>query len=207
MNQSADDSEHPVLKRINPLSVMRDDENVVCEVNRHPFGMIAVYATGGGLILLIAALSFVLVKTATTTLVIAAIAAFLILGFLFLASKIYWDNYWIVTDDSLTQVTRTSLFDKEACQLSFKDLEDISAQQDGVWAHLFHFGVISAETAAATDKFILTFCPNPTSYAQKILAAREKYEHGNRSPSRSAAPNNSSGVDSYEVPLDDQNEG
>jgi hypothetical protein len=45
---------------------------------------------------------------------------------------------------------------------------------------MFHFGVLSAETAAATDKFTFLFCPNPTYYAKQILAARERFEQARR---------------------------
>jgi hypothetical protein len=40
---------------------------------------------------------------------------------------------------------------------------------------MFHFGILSAETAAATDKFTFPYCPNPTKYAQQILEAREHF--------------------------------
>jgi hypothetical protein len=210
MSKSGADSGHPAVKHVNPLSVMQNGEKVICEISRHPIGLFVMYAVGGGLLLVIAGASFFLVQQLAASLSIITLACLVVGGFLFLASKIYWDNYWVVTSDSLTQMTRTSLFDKEACQLSLANLEDVSAHQEGMWAHLFHYGTISAETAGATDKFTMTFCPNPTPFAQKILAAREKFEQGRHSKNDSQKNNSSdnsdedsSKVDSYEVPTGD----
>ncbi len=213
------DSNKAFIKQINPLSVRQADEQVICEVNRSPIGMFAMYAGGAGLVLLVAILSYLLLPNTfgantRSQLVfggsIFLLAAIIVTGFLFLANKIYWDNYWIVTADGITQVTRTSLLNKEASQLGFGDLEDISAQQNGLWAQLFHFGVLSAETAAATDKFTLTFCPNPASFAQKILTARQDYEDqrdGKKPPATDSPPqvaSNDSSIDSYNVPMGDE---
>lgn len=207
---------HNVIKRINPLSVLQEDEQVICEINRHPIGMLATFAIGGVLLLVIAGLCFAYIAQLVVGLSVIALAAVLIGGFLALASKIYWDNYWVVTDDSLTQLRRSSLFDKEACQLSFANLEDVTATQDGFWAHVFHYGMISAETAAASEKFTLTYCPDPVSFAQKILAAREAFEqdrgrrkkrNADQDGQNGSDDNDSNGsgsqVDSYEVPVDD----
>jgi hypothetical protein len=195
--------DHTVIKRVNPLSVMQENEQVICEINRHPIGLFTMYGVGGGLLLVIAAFSLILIHQLVGSLSVIVLATLIVGGFLAMVSRIYWNNYWVVTDDSLTQLTQTSLFDREACQLSFANLEDVSAQQRGFWAHLFHYGVISAETAAATDKFVLTFCPNPHDYAQKILAAREEFEQGRgtrkKNDSKDDASDDSS-VDSYDVP-------
>jgi hypothetical protein len=200
---------HSVIKRVNPLSV-QDQEEVVCEINRHPIGMFVTFAVGGVLLLVIAGFSFAFIQQLIVSLSVIALALIIIGGFLYLASKIYWDNYWVVSDVCLTQLSRTSLFDREACQLSFANLEDVSAQQSGFWAHFFHYGVISAETAAATDKFVLTFCPNPHASAQQILAAREKFERDRGTRKKTDTDDTPSGddsdtaqVDSYDVPLDD----
>ena len=205
MSNSSADSDSSVIKRVNPLSVLQDKEDMVCEINRHPIGLFTMYTIGGGLLLLIAVLSFVLVPHLVASLSVVGLASFFIIGFLFLASRIYWDNYWVVTSDSISQMSRTSLFDKEACQLSFSHLEDVAAHQEGMWAHMFHYGTISAETAGATDKFTMNFCPDPTGYAQKILAAREKFEQGLH-PKDDDSDNDDSNIVSYNVPLDDESD-
>jgi hypothetical protein len=171
----------------NPLATMEPGEQVVCEIKRHPIGMFGIYIAAGFLIVLLGIGLFVIAPAVLTNnrgqmisigVVVFILAAAASTGFLFIANKIYWGNRWIVTSDSITQITRTSLFDKQTSQLSLGDLEDITAAQDGVLPQMFHYGVLSAETAAATDKFTFIYCPDPAYYARSILAARERFEHG-----------------------------
>jgi hypothetical protein len=182
----------------NPLSNMRPEEQTVCEIKRHPIGIIGMYAAVGLLLLVIAVVAFGVAPGLLTNysrsqvmligLLLFAIAALIGGTFLLIVHKIYWGNSWIVTNDSITQVRRISLFDKQISQLSLGDLEDITSEQDGVLAQMFHFGVLSAETAAATDKFTFPYCPKPTYYAQQILAARSRFEQNHhRDPAAQSA--------------------
>jgi hypothetical protein len=170
----------------NPLAVDEPGEQQICEIKRHPIGLIGTYIAAGFLLLVLAVLVFVLAphifKNASSGRVVVVgglvfvAGAAVVAGFLFVARKVYWSNRWIVTSDSITQVRRTSLFDKQTSQLSLGDLEDITAEQDGPLAQALHFGVISAETAGAKDKFTFPYCPRPTEYAKQILGARERFE-------------------------------
>ena len=176
----------------NPLSVMQPGERTVCEIKRHPIGMFAIYIATGLLLLALAVIVFIVAPSVLSSIgrgevmaiggLVFIVFAVLSLGFVFIANKVYWGNSWIVTSDSITQITRNSLFDKQSSQLSMADLEDITAEQDGILAQMFRYGVISAETAAATDKFTFPYCPNPTYYAKQILDARELFEETRQHP-------------------------
>jgi hypothetical protein len=170
----------------NPLSVMEPGEQTICEIRRHPIGIIGKYVAAGFVLVVLAVVLFVVVphvfssmsrgRMAAISGLVFVVAAVIAAGFLWVVRRVYWANRWIVTSDSITQVKQTSLFDKQTSQLSLGDLEDITAEQDGPVAQMFHFGVISAETAGATDKFTFPYCPNPNDYAKQILAARERFE-------------------------------
>ncbi len=173
----------------NALKVTQTGETIICDIKRHPIGIISIYVMSGFLLLLVAVLVFGVAPhfnsdgSNTVTQIGAIVLLFLVIicaVYNFIATKIYWGNRWIVTSDSLTEVSQTSLFDRQSSQLSLGNLEDISAEQNGVLAHMFNYGIISAETAAATDKFTFLYCPNPNLHAQKILAAREAFEQGRR---------------------------
>jgi len=162
------------------------DGQLVCEIKRHPIGIVGLYVAVGFLIVVLAVVIFVVAPGILTNFtrgqifsigaLIFAVACLMGAGFVFVGHTIYWGNKWIVSDNSITQIKRISLFDKQTSQLSLANLEDITAEQDGLLAQMFHFGVISAETAAATDKFTFIYCPNPSQYVQQILAARERFE-------------------------------
>jgi hypothetical protein len=91
---------------------------------------------------------------------------------------LYWGNSWVVTTDSITQVNQTGLFTRQSSQLSLANLEDVTAEQNGILAHAFNYGLLKAETAGEHSKFSFYYCPNPNLYAQQILHAREQFEQG-----------------------------
>jgi hypothetical protein len=172
----------------NPLAVMQPGEQIICEIRRHPIGMLGAYVMSGFILIVLAVLAFIVVpsmagpdnhsKALTAGSLLFIVIATLVLIFVFIANKVYWGNHWVVTSDSITQITQVSLFNKQSSQLSLGNLEDVTAQQRGILQEMFKFGTIRAETAGERSKFSFPFCPNPNYYAQKILAAREVFEQG-----------------------------
>lgn len=168
---------------------MEPGEQVLCEIKRHPIGILGVYIISGALLLALAIVAFVVApnifadnRSQVTALggIAFLIIGGLLLGFVFIANKVYWGNSWVVTSDSITEMTQTSLFSKHSSQLSLGNLEDVTVEQDGVFPQLFKYGVIRAETAGESSKFVFPFCPNPSYYARKVLAAREGFEQRRR---------------------------
>jgi hypothetical protein len=183
----------------NELSVMQEGERLVCDVKRHPIGIFAIYITMGFILIVAAILVFVLLPAITSSSSGGADSVGQIgtYGFALLvlvsavygliATIVYWGNRWVVTSDSLTQITQTSLFHRESAQLSLAHIEDVTAEQNGIMTHIFNYGVLKVETAGHLEKFMFLYCPNPNYYATQILHARETYEmhmHGteNKTP-------------------------
>jgi uncharacterized membrane protein YdbT with pleckstrin-like domain len=202
----------------NPLSVMQPGERVICEIKRHPIGIFGIYLAAGVLVLALAAIAFILVPNTLgdggsgqlKALAAAgfAVMALLSLVFVFISNKIYWDNRVILTSDSITEVVRSGLFDKQSSQLSLGHLEDITAEQNGILPHMFDYGVLKVETAGERSRFVFAYCPQPNRYAQQILSAREVFEqshHGGKqsidqNDNTSQPPPPQDNIDSYEVP-------
>lgn len=55
------------------------------------------------------------------------------------------------------------------------NIEDVTAEQNGILAELFGFGTLKAETAGERSNFHFLYCPEPNKYAQIILHARERF--------------------------------
>lgn len=192
-NQFDDDA---LQKVDNPLSVMQPGERVLCHITRHPFGLFGFYF----IIALLIVASFVaaaLIPSYATGMTSqdkvglflgALILSALLLIYLYVAVTIYKGNRWIVTSDSITQVTQTGLFKKHTSQLSLGNLEDVTYNQDGIIQSMFGFGTLRVETAGERSKFFFLFCPQPQQYARAIIQAHETYiaanpesgEHDNR---------------------------
>ncbi len=168
----------------NPLSVMQPGEQTLFELKRHPIGILTIYIMTA---IVLAALGVVVFAVAPGIInsadsgqvktiggLLFLIFALLCLAFNFIATIIYWGNKWILTDDSITQVSQTGLFKKQSSQLGLESLEDVTAEKNGILSQVFDYGVLKAETAGHRSKFVFNFCPNPNYYAKQILEAHEK---------------------------------
>ena len=181
----------PHTKVGNALTVTQPGERTVCEIKRHPIGIMGVYIGVGLLLVIVAVLAFVVAPhfhdangSGSTATKIGALIflVFTALGVIYtlIASKVYWGNSWIVTTDSVTQMEQDSLFKRQSSQLSLGSLEDVTAEQNGILPHMFNYGWLRVETAGERSKFVFQFCPNPNYYAQQVLAARENYVQNRR---------------------------
>lgn len=174
----------------NPIGTLRPGEKVICDIRRHPIGIIGIYIGAIIFFLLFAVLGYIVLPDIMSnysknkiygysTLVLLCVALVEIL-FVYISNVVYKGNRWIVTDDSVTQITQVSLFSKRNSQLSMANLEDVSSEKNGILPQIFNYGVLKAETAGAqVSKFHLTYCPNPDYYARCILRAREEFEDRN----------------------------
>ena len=175
----------------NQLTVLQPGEQVLCVIKRHPIGIIGIYFVMAMVLLTIAILSFGVMPSVTQNtgssdniMQIGALvflvftAIFSVIGLI--ATKVYWGNQWVVTSDSVTQIAQSSLFNRQSSQLSMHSIEDVTAEQNGILAQIFKYGVLKAETAASREKFIFLYCPNPNFYARTILQAREAFEAHNQ---------------------------
>lgn len=167
---------------------MRDNEQIIFELKRHPIGILLIYVMTGIVLLVTAIAVFGLAPSFVSnssgkdqilnfTYIGFAVFALLCLLFAWVSTVVYWGNRWILSDDSITQTTQTGLFRKENSQLGLQSLEDVTAEQNGILCKILNYGVLKAETAGHRSKFVFAYCPNPTKYAQQILEAREQEDN------------------------------
>lgn len=175
---------------LHPFVVLQPGERVVCEIRRHPIGLIGQYIVSGFLIVVALVAALVVGPmlndqadgTAAAMLLYGGVGFLLIFSLIFLAisTYIYNKNEWIVTSDSLTQILQPSLFGRQVSQLSLNNLEDVTVRQNGILQSMFNYGTLNAETAGERSKFHFLYCPNPNEYACKILEAREDFMNDKR---------------------------
>lgn len=187
----------------NPLEAMQSGEQVICEIRRHPIGLVGIYGIIGFVLVALAVIVYVVIPGSVSAdqhsqavgwgSLALLFAAILGIGFAFINHIIYWGNRWIVTTDSVTQVQQTSLFRKQSSQLSLENLEDVTTERNGILEQLFNFGMLKAETAGERSKFVFPFCPHPDTYAQHILNARERFMQDVRAKEDSRLQNGPAG--------------
>jgi uncharacterized membrane protein YdbT with pleckstrin-like domain len=177
----------------NPLNVMSPGEKIICDIHRHPIGLLGVYLTSGFLLVVlfvgVALLPQVvtdLSNQAKTYIFVAALLVALIVAlFTYIAVVIYKGNRWIVSSDSITQISQTGLFQKQSSQLSLANLEDVTFEQNSFIQTMFGFGTLKVETAGERSKFQFPYCPTPQKCAVEIIQAHEQFmaanpENGNQ---------------------------
>ncbi len=181
-----------------PMVVLQPGERIVAEIKRHPFGILSVY--GAALVALIIAGALAVAAPSyfdsyafdgnAATYVAAAVILFMVLMGLILvvATIVYWQNRWIVTDDSVTQISQDSLFGRRVSQLSMENLEDVTVDQHGIFPTLFNYGTLKAETAGEHSKFTFPYCPQPNKYARLILEVHETFLHQRRHQPQAVNP-------------------
>jgi hypothetical protein len=180
----------------NPLGKVEDinaDEVKVADIRRHFFGLFLIYlqtvvGLGLALGLIIFLVPNIFGDNNTTvnsalgflTLIIVVLGAI----FMILATKIYNANQLIVTDINVTQVLQTGLFDRKVSELTMENVEDVTAEQHGIFPTLFNYGTLKVETAGEQNNFIFKYCPNPNAYAKALQDARGAYyaKHSPRQP-------------------------
>ena len=176
--------------KLHPMVVLRPGERVISEVKRHPYGILSMYFAGAvaiGVAGLLAAFAPSFIDESTFGTDVTAVAMLGvgiitvgIICMLLIATSIYWQNRWIITDDSITQITQDGLFGRRVSQLNMESLEDVTVDQHGIIQSMFNFGTLKAETAGEHSKFTFPFCPNPNMYARKILEVHEAFLHQHR---------------------------
>lgn len=154
-------------------------------IKRHPFGLVALYLQAlVGLAVALGLVWFLIptllegdVQQRAQHLVslFAVIALAVTAFFLLIATYIYRKNQWVVTDDSIQQFQQVGVFKRQISELSMANIEDISAEQNGLLATAFGFGTLKVETAGERSNFHFQYCPKPNKYAQIILNARERF--------------------------------
>lgn len=183
----APNPQNPDQTKLHPMVVLQPGERIICEIKRHPFGIISMYFSGGLAILVAVVLAALapqfadqLSSGSNITAMATIGAGIIVIGvacMLWIATSVYWQNRWIVTDDSITQIIQASVFGRRVSQLSMENLEDITVDQQGLIQSMFNFGTLKAETAGERSKFVFPMCPNPNAYARKILEVHEAFLH------------------------------
>jgi uncharacterized membrane protein YdbT with pleckstrin-like domain len=189
-----DSTQPPVDKPVeshmhNPLAVLQPGEQTLFDLKRHPIGIIIIYVVTVLLLAVVAVIGLVVAPAliangavrfrdfATVGLLVLAVLAVI---YNLIATVIYWGNRWVLTTDSLTEMTQTGLFHKTISQLDIGSLEDVTADKNGILPHLFNYGKLRVETAGHLTNFIFFFTPNPDHYAQVILEACEQVRTQNQ---------------------------
>lgn len=189
LTEDAFEKRKPVYDPTGKIEQINHDETRVADIRQHFFGLITIYIqTAVGLILSLGMIFFFLegaldslglnsAGAQAIALLLGLISVILSVVFMILSARVYNSNQLIVTDVNITQVNQAGLFNRKVSELSMSNVEDVTSQQNGVFATLLNYGTLKIETAGEQNNFLFKYCPNPNAYAKAILDARSQYLH------------------------------
>ncbi len=166
-----------------------EEEKVIAEIRRHPFGLFLIYTTGLTIaVIVFAALvgggllaegdradfGFDIGVLKTILVVAGTVLAGLVLVGTAIAGYLYKNNVVILTSEKIAQFLYTSLFDRKISQLSIGDVQDVTVSQKGVFSRIFNYGTLVIETAGEQQNYMFTYTPDPYNTSKKIVGAHEE---------------------------------
>ncbi len=172
------------------------NEQLICEIRKHPFGLFLIYF-GGGFVtlaifsLLVAGSLFIEGDPLGLGLAIGIASPIIIVVGIILTgvsivatlvgAHLYRANVVLVTSEKIAQVLYTSIFNRKISQLSIGDIQDVTVAQNGILARFLNYGTLVIETAGEQQNYTFTYTPFPYQCAKDIVGAHEANValHGN----------------------------
>lgn len=176
-------------KRVFKLIEFDENEALICEIRKHPFGLFVVYFIGSFVSLALLVVTVVLATLSTgdpleagvelspaqpiivllggvlmvITIIMTAIAAYL-----------YHSDVVLVTTEKISQFIHRTIFDRKISQLSIGDVQDVTVSQKGLFARMFNFGTLVIETSGEQQNYTFTYTPDPYEKAKNIVGSHEE---------------------------------
>lgn len=185
----------PSARQAFKLIEFDENEKLLLEIRKHPFGLFLIYLIGAFVTVSLLAVSFAAAYTSSDLLgegvntsgvqmgVIFICFLFAVLSLIMTAigAYLYKSNVVLVTSEKISQVINLTIFNRKISQLSIGDVQDVTVTQKGIFAHMFKYGTIVIETAGEQSNYTFTFSPNPYEASKVIVGAHETNlkEYGN----------------------------
>lgn len=186
---------HGVSKRLFERIEFDENEQLVSEIRKHPFGLFLRYVSGVFVVIVFSIVFFVIpqiidagrglgVDNGTIQGLMALVGLVLVTLAVIvtaISAYLYQSNVMLVTSEKLAQVLNPSLFNTKISQLSIGDVQDVTVTQVGFIPKMLNYGTIVIETAGEQQNYAFTFTPDPYQQSKAIVGAHERnlHEYGN----------------------------
>ena len=171
-----------------PRLNLSKSEYVLSAVYRHPIGLLKIWFVGLVLIaafLAVYAFTFMnpdstspLQNFAPAAASILALMIILIIIGVFVATYVYNDNRFFLTNESVIQEIRNGLFSKNEQTVSLSNIEDASFKQGGILPVLLNYGMIRLSTEGDETTYRFSYVSNPKKQIAILNNAVEAFKNG-----------------------------
>lgn len=166
-----------------------EDEELIGEIRKHPFGLLVIDVIGFAITFLLAVIPIALAlnldffqldgspnSSAFSGLLIfiGVVLAVLSIVATLISAMLYRNNVIYVTNEKIAQVLYTSLFNRKMSQLSIGDVQDVTVTQKGIFSRIFNYGTLVIETAGEQQNYTFTYVPSPYESARLLVGSHEQ---------------------------------
>lgn len=158
-------------------------EFVISAVKRHPIGIVEIW---GVALLLIAALGALLVSfvgsNSEDMLLLGAAGLGLVSFFIFagalVATYVYTNNRFYLTNESVIQEIQQSIFSKHEQTVSLANIEDASYKKSGILQYALDYGTIRLSTEGDETTYRFSYVAKPKEHIAVLNNAVEAFKNG-----------------------------
>jgi uncharacterized membrane protein YdbT with pleckstrin-like domain len=181
---------HEESKKKYPYLNLSEAEYVLSAVDRHPIGVLQIWAVVAVVIALLFVAAFSLAGggltnasgqpliTPQTILIPAVLVASLALLFGLIATSIYNANKFFLTNESVIQFIQTGIFSKRQQTVSLSNIEDASYTQHGIIPTMFNYGLIRLSTEGDETTYRFNYASRPEQQVALLNNAVEAFKNG-----------------------------
>lgn len=186
---------HEASKNQYPYLNLSPGEFVILAIKRNPIGLLPIWGTVGLLALLtllavpfyasnqqtFANLLLTTPQTLPSTMAVAAVLLGLVSLFALggvIATSVYVGNKFFLTNESVIQVIKTSIFSTKEQTVSLSNIEDASYQQHGILQSLFNYGSLRLSTEGDETTYRFSYVDKPKSQVAILNNAVEAFKNG-----------------------------
>jgi len=177
-----------------PALNISEQEYVIAEVRRHPLGLLSMVIVTAIIAILVYVFYFlysvfignngdsssVVVSLPTPAMLFIPfliLEALIILGGV-VSAWVYRQNKFYLTNESVIQEIQTGLFHHDEQTISLANVEDVSYQQNGIFASMFDYGSVRMSTEGDETTYQFTFVARPKDQAALLNNAVEAFKNG-----------------------------
>lgn len=183
---------HLESKKKYPNLNLSRGEFVLISIRRHPIGIFKIWAVGLLFIIAFMAVFYLtflgpgasdgLQELSAVAVAMLGVMITLVTAGVFVATYVYWDNRFFLTNESVIQEIRASLFSKHEQTVSLSNIEDASFKQGGILPLLFNYGTIRLSTEGDETTYRFSYVANPKRHIEILNNAVECFKNGRPIP-------------------------
>lgn len=176
-------------KQIFKLIEFDENEDLICEIRKHPFGLAIIYFVGTFVTLAMFIVMIILMTISNgdpleagielsglrpIIILVGVLLIFITVVMTAISAYLYRSDVVLVTSEKISQFLHITIFDRKISQLSIGDVQDVTVTQKGIFARVFNFGTLVIETAGEQQNYTFMYTPDPYNRAKDIVGAHER---------------------------------